>query len=184
MKRMKFCLLLSWLLCVGVRAFAAPAAPANPPTDKDTKISVTQISLLTADGLVPTDRIIFNQNGTATRTTGVGTDDPRIDNPTQTIQLKGQIPALQFKRLVALIESVEFFKLNRIYTSYDWTPSYFVEVAKGDEKKGITVRDGNNFGGGHTPIGLWGLNMAIRGIAADIKWEKVEIKPENKSSPQ
>lgn len=184
MKQLRTYLLLAGLLCVNVRAFAAPVAPANPPVVKDTKASVTQISLLTADGLVPTDRIIFNQDGTATRTTGVGTDDPRIDSPEKTVELKGQIPAIQFKRLVALIESVEYFKLKRIYTSYDWTPSYFVEVAKGEEKKGITVRDGNEWGGGKTPIGLWGLNMAIRGIAADIKWEKIEVKPENKNSPQ
>ncbi len=181
MKQMKSCLLLAGLLSVSVHAFAAPV---NPSVVKDTKVSITQISLLTADELVPIDRIIFNEDGGASRTTALGPEGFGIDNPETTIQLKGQIPALQFKRLVALIESVEYFKLKRIYTSYDWTPSYFVEVAKGEEKKDITVRDGNRAGGGNTPIGLWGLNMAILGIAANIKWEKIESKPESKSSPQ
>lgn len=177
---MKHLLLLALLfspLSGGTHTIAAPATPA--PTDTKTKNVVTKIRLLVANGLVSMEEITFNQDGTATRIAG-----ERIEDQKKTTHFKGQIPALQFKRIVTLIESIRFFELDRIYTSYNWNPSYGIEVVKDTKTKVVEDRNGDTWGRDDYPIGLWALEMSIKSVSADIKWEKVEDKPEAKDSPK
>ena len=176
---MRQLLLLALLLSPlsgGMHTIAAPATPA--PTETKTKNVVTKIRLLVADGLVPTEEITFNHDGTATRVAGEGIDDQK-----KATHFKGQIPALQFKRIVTLIESIRFFELKRIYTSYNWHLSYGIEVVKDTETKVVEDRNGDTWGRDDYPIGLWALEMSIKSVSADIKWEKVEDKPEGRDSP-
>ena len=173
MKQLLLLALLFSPLLAGTQTIAAPAAP----TDTKANNVVTKVSLLAADGLVPTEQITFNQDGTATCIAG-----ERIDDQKKAIRFKGQVPALQFKRIVSLIESIRFFEMKRIYTSYNWTPSYSIEVTKNTETKVVHDRNGDTWGRDDYPIGLWALEMSIKSVSADIKWEKVEGKPDAKGN--
>lgn len=162
--QLRYLLTLATSLSAASLAGAAPAtttpisAPGSEkPAAPATKALISQIVMTSADGLELTDTVVFNSDGTATRTTYSHKNNESPGNWT------GRIPALQFKKLAALAEAVNFFDFKRIYTSYDWTPSYETQVTRGAEVKVVMTRDGNTFGGGNAPVELWDLKWRYAG---------------------
>jgi hypothetical protein len=170
--------LLALLLVLWLALRWAGAEPQqSTPALETEQPAIDEISLLTANGLVPVEHIVFRSDGRVTRISSRRQVDPRIDDEAFQVRAEGKLPPLQWQRLVALVESIRFEELNSIYSSYDWEPSYHLAVVRGETKKGITDRNGNTFGGAKTPIGLWGLEMALRGLVADVDWQKLEDAP-------
>lgn len=173
---MKRLALFPILLCVLLVPFAlSPALDGTAPADaRDGQEQITEVRMLISDGLVPAEYISFRSDGTAMRIASTRIEDPRLDYPETTVRYEGKIPPLQWNRLAALTESIGFFDLPPLYTSYDWEPSYLIGVRKGGRMKSVMDRNGNKHGGAGTPIQLWGLEMAIKGLASEVKWQPVE----------
>lgn len=82
-------------------------------------------------------------------------------------RMKGKIDKWDFAPLAKLLETQGFFALKDSYSAIMTDQAtHFTSVVKDGNRK--TVRNYGNAG----PTSLWGLEMAIRGVAADIKWVK------------
>lgn len=169
-RQIAFLFFVAMCLCQCATSFAAPLA------DKSQEDAITEISLeRTVDQWEqrPFDRITLRADGTAVY---VG-----VRNVERIGRFRGVIPKHNFNFLAGFLTEQKFFELkdNSIYLAD--VPISSITVVKGSKRHG--VNNYGNYGLGY-PLTVWGIEMAIRGVVADIKWEKVDLHkeiPKNKS---
>lgn len=136
---------------------ALALASATPDDAK----AVTEISLERTPcfGTCPVDKAVLRSDGTATYT---GT---RFVERMGTYEAK--FPEHDFERLARLLESRGFFEMNGRYDKpITDHPSVITRATRGGKEKEVV--DYADAG----PVELWGIERAIRGVVAEVKWEK------------
>jgi len=138
---------------------------ATPQPNKSQKGAITEISSERTIGLmneIRTDKVLLRADGTAIY---VGKSDvERIG------RFQGVISKPIFDQLAQLLLSQKFFDLKtHAVVRPDEKVSIFAAVRGGKRK--MIYQYGSSYS-----TALWGIEMAIRGVAADIKWKKVESK--------
>jgi len=139
---------------------------AAPQVNEVKENMITEISLERSPSdwdQMPADKVVLYADGTAIYIGRRNVD--RIGH------FKGKIRKETFEKLVKLLTTQDFFDLKEISMALTDTSISVVSVTRGG--KGTTFID---HGIGNYPITLWGIEMAIRGVAANIKWKKVEPK--------
>jgi hypothetical protein len=80
----------------------------------------------------------------------------------------GNIEPLDFAELCLLFEKADFFAMNSTYTSPQSCGGTDYLRAWHSSDNSVTVVEDNDSTG---PLGLWGLQAALQGVAANIHWE-------------
>lgn len=151
-----------WILVSlgAVVTLAAPGAPA-PPVQRITEISLERTPCF---GSCPVDKVVLRADGTATYT---GTRFvERLG------EFQGTFSPRDFQRLAGLLTSQRFFNLrNRYAAPATDLPSRITTAVRNGARKTVT-----NYGDAG-PVSLWTVEVAILGVASEIRWEKAgEVK--------
>jgi hypothetical protein len=122
---------------------------------------VTEISLERTRclGTCPVDKVILRSDGTATY---IGT---QFVGRLGTYEGKFRRP--DFFALCKLLESRGFYAMKARYDSRATDlPSVVTRVVRDGEEKSVV-----NYGEAG-PVELWGIEMAVRGVVAEVEWKK------------
>ena len=165
----------------------------KPAEEKFDASEVTEISLQRTPcmGECPVDQLVLRADGTATYT-GVANVE-RMGNYTGTFYKRPATkpepktgafelpegvdelvptPPDYFTGLVELMQLNKFFERKASYgegeDGFDDFSAVIISAVRKGERKTVTNRTIRG------SIALWGIEMAMRGVAADIKWQKVE----------
>ncbi|WP_422927931.1 DUF6438 domain-containing protein [Singulisphaera sp. PoT] len=128
------------------------------PNEEITEITLQRTPCF---GACPTDRVVLHPDGNA---------DYYGQRHVQRVgHYKGIFGEANFDRLSKLIVAQRFFDLKpRYHRGVTDLPSVIVTVKRGDK---VTEVNDNGHAG---PLELWGIEMAITGVLAEVAWEKAE----------
>lgn len=157
MNRKFFYLALALFFAVGI--FSPCPALSREPSSLDSASQVTEITLKRTPcyGPCPVDEIILRADGTAQYSGNL--------NTSRRGQFKGKIHHYTFERLALWLISQGFMKLDDEYG--DWNidgSNEIISVARGEQRKTVTNQNRGD-------LALWGMENAVRGVAADIEWQ-------------
>lgn len=150
-------LVLDVLLALGVAL--PPATLANDQPKPDAAIQITEITLRRTPcyGPCPVDELVLNADGTAQYTGKM--------NAMRIGQYKGTFWKGEFEQLARWIGTQEFFAMP---DSYGWGnpdgSDQIISAVRGGQRKTVVNHIGNS-------VAVWGMERAIRGVAADIAWQ-------------
>ncbi|HEY0075834.1 MAG TPA: hypothetical protein VGB77_17160 [Abditibacteriaceae bacterium] len=154
-------LLVPVLFALSATAFAKPSKA--PSRDKITEIVLDDHPGLAAPP-TPLNKIVLYADGRAVWLSGT------TDNP---VRRSGRFN--DFVKLSALFEK-KFFSFQSFYPLGPDVPFTDLEVVRAEQRKQI------RFSHPDQPLELWGLEMAVRGVASTIKWQpSTAIRPASKS---
>lgn len=138
-----------------VLGLAVPSSTA-PPAERITEISLERTPCF---GSCPVDKVVLRADGTAAYT---GTRFvERLG------EFRGTLSTRDFQRLAGLLTSQRFFNLRNRYASRATDlPSRITSAVRSGTRKAVT-----NYGDAG-PINLWTVEVAVLGVAAEIRWEK------------
>jgi hypothetical protein len=143
-------LLTSIVFCMG----------ADAPEVKITEISLNR-SPSFGYGISPVDLLVLRPDGTA--------DYFGKRHVTRVGHYKGRFDPDDFNQPAKLVASSRQFDRDSYHgAAVNHSPSATTTIKRGDKTTQAT-RQGRN-----GPLELWTVETAIRGVAADIVWEKVE----------
>jgi hypothetical protein len=130
-----------------------------PPVADGAEITEISLERTPCYGSCPVDQVILRSDGTAAY---IGT---------RFVQKAGRYSGTfhrgDFFRLAKLLESQGFFDLQERYAiEATDLPSIITSATRGGAAKKVV-----NYGDAG-PVILWGVERAIRGVAADIEWKK------------
>ena len=181
------------VLRVTVKPAQEKPTPAKFDVSEVTEISVQRTPCM---GDCPVDQLVLRSDGTATYT-GVANVE-RMGNYTGTFYKRPPAkpepktgdfglgafelpegvdelvatPPDYFTGLVELMQLNKFFERKASYgegeDGFDDFSAVIISAVRKGERKTVTNRTIRG------SIALWGIEMAMRGVAADIKWQKVE----------
>lgn len=154
----KFMLAVAMPMFLLMGTFASHASLTLTKIDAD---PITEISLerTACYGTCPIDKVTLHADGTATY------QGERFVE--QLGQYKGTFARHDFERLAQLLETQQFFALQDRYANLATDlPSVVTSAIRGGKNKTVT-----NYGDAG-PFALWTIQAVMRGVAAEIKWQK------------
>lgn len=150
-----------------------PAAPAKPNPIAEISLSVSELGKSND----PREQIVLRSDGTASLIKGEAwlRTPPHGGNG----RFTGTVQAQDFEQLLALVDTLQFFALRDTkyaigYPGADVT----IQVTQGKRHKTVIT---DMFG---APAAAWGMEMAIRGVAAGIPWHEVATPAPAAPAPQ
>jgi hypothetical protein len=147
-------------LCVVFVACAVrpvAALPGDPAVDAASPITEITLQRTWCYGRCPIDEVVLRADGTAAFT-GKG-------NVGRTGQFRGTFWKGEFDQLSKWLDSQGFFGMKDSYGSANIDASdQIISIVRDGKRKTVT----NHWGGS---LVFWGMERAIRGIAADITWQ-------------
>ena len=151
MRHLSYIWILSFLTLVG-----SSAAPARYAQDQITEVTLERTRCY---GRCPSYQVVLRSDGAVTYigkayVARLGTH-------------RGTVDKYYFDRLAELLRSQGYFELKDNYShSVSDQATVITSVVVGERRK--TVRNYADAG----PIKLWGIEMAIEALVAQVKWEK------------
>jgi hypothetical protein len=146
------------LAIVGMIVLLGPAAADGA------EITEIRLERTPCFGGCPVDQVILRPDGTATY---IGTRFVPKSG-----RYSGTFHREDFSRLARLLESQGFFDMQDRYAiGATDMPSIITGATRGGATKTVV-----NYGDAG-PIRLWGMERAIRGVAADIEWKEEQQVP-------
>lgn len=129
-----------------------------------TTIQTTEISIqrTTCLGLCPADELVLYADGRASYIGQSGAKNSGV--------YIGFVQVYDFKLIAELMQKENFFGMPNSF-AFPYGPAEtkgtFINAIRGNYVKTVNVL-------GEQPLELWAIQMAIRGVASDIEWQKHE----------